>query len=69
MREVAGVVVMSKTRWEYEHAYSEVDDDAELDQVLKDRGSQGWELVSVVEQADEDNGDRHLHMFFKRPAD
>ncbi len=57
------------TKWDYDHAYIDVGEDAEFDDVAEDRGSQGWELISVIEQDDDDSakGAKHLHLFFKRP--
>lgn len=59
---------MATARWEHGHAYVESEEDVVLTAILEKRSKEGWELVSVIEQQDEGADDKHLHLFFKRPA-
>lgn len=59
---------MTRVRWEYDHRYVDVGEDADFDDVLEELGEQFYELVAVTQETDPDDGGLYLHLFFKRPV-
>jgi len=59
----------AQTVWEYRYEYLKTrTDDVDIEVMLNDLGSQGWELVTVVFGSGSIPSDATIHgYFFKRP--